>query len=180
MDLTRINRGSMASCSSRIVPLQHCSAFGSKLVAHSLRSQSSFTAQRASAKNSRRTLRYLQATSTTEGDTTVRSSHRFCRHAFSGVVFKASLRKLAAPSHAVGQQYDGVFGKWTLDEADRNEVVAYRAGLSVAAAALAIDSALALLAGDAGLQDATRSAALLHCGQGKHCRDLQLLLYLSL
>jgi len=35
---------------------------------------------------------------------------------------------------AVGQQFDGVFGKWTLDEQDRLEVLSYRAGLTVAAA----------------------------------------------
>lgn len=36
-------------------------------------------------------------------------------------------------------------------------MVAYRAGLSVATAAFVVDSALALLSGDAGLQEATRS-----------------------
>lgn len=35
---------------------------------------------------------------------------------------------------AVGQQFDGLFGKWTLDERDRKEVLSYRAGLTVATA----------------------------------------------
>ena len=38
--------------------------------------------------------------------------------------------------HAVGQEFDGLFGKWTLDEQDRLEVLSYRAGLTVAAAGL--------------------------------------------
>ncbi len=29
-------------------------------------------------------------------------------------------------SVAVGQQFDGMFGKWTLDEQDRLEVLSYR------------------------------------------------------
>ena len=37
----------------------------------------------------------------------------------------------------VGQQFDGLFGKWTLDEQDRIEVLSYRAGLTVATAGAA-------------------------------------------
>lgn len=37
---------------------------------------------------------------------------------------------------AVGQQFDGLFGKWTLDERDRKEVLSYRVGLTIAAAGL--------------------------------------------
>ena len=62
---------------------------------------------------------------------------------------------------AVGQSYPGMFSTWTLEESDRQEVLAYRAGLSVAAAALVLETAITLLPPDSGLREATRRASCL-------------------
>lgn len=43
---------------------------------------------------------------------------------------------------AVGRKYNGQFGEWTLEESDRQEVLGYRTGLSLAAVGIP-DSSLA-------------------------------------
>jgi len=89
------------------------------------------------------------------------------RHSLKTLPFKAATlaatcklqqsRIHSSSTSEVGQQFDGVFGKWTLDEQDRLEVLSYRAGLTVAAAALVLDSAIVLLPADNALKEALRS-----------------------
>ena len=43
------------------------------------------------------------------------------------------LRSLTLNEHAVGRKYNGQFGEWTLEETDKQEVLGYRTGLSLAA-----------------------------------------------
>ncbi|KAK9831288.1 hypothetical protein WJX74_010628 [Apatococcus lobatus] len=56
----------------------------------------------------------------------------------------------AAAETQVGRKYNGQFGEWTLEESDRQEVLGYRTGLSLAAVAAVVETAIAL-EGDAGL-----------------------------
>lgn len=52
---------------------------------------------------------------------------------------------LRSRSETEGPVYEGVYGKWTIDEKDKQEVFLYRTGLTISASAMAIGTAISYL-----------------------------------